>query len=58
MASDIRQMVQDAPFDFASLQALLRRQESSSQPVVDGDDAPGTLLSKEAQETLVWLDEL
>src|SRR6266702_7591655 len=40
MASSVRQMLEDAPSDAASLQALLRRGVRQGQSFVDGDDDP------------------
>lgn len=59
MASSVRQMLEDAPYDAASLQALLGR----SRPVVDVPDAHRSVqqahaLSDEARQTLAWIDAL
>jgi integrase len=59
MASSVRQMLEDAPYDAASLQALLGR----SRHVVDAPAAHGAVqqahaLTDEARQTLAWIDAL
>jgi integrase len=59
LASSVRQMLQDAPYDAASLRALIRKgiQSESSvagSPAVDG--AP--FLNDEARQALAWIDAL
>ena len=59
LASSVRQMLEDAPHDAASLQALLRRGAQHGQSVVDGQDDPDALtLSEEARQTLAWIEAL
>ena len=59
MASSVRQMLEDAPSDAASLQALLRRGVRQGQSLVDGDDGPDALvLSDEARQTLASIEAL
>ena len=59
MASSVRQMLEDAPSDAASLQALLRRGARQGLSLVDGDDGPDALvLSDEARQTLAWIEAL
>jgi integrase len=59
MASSVRQMLEDAPYDAASLQALLRGRARSEQPVAMQALADtGQLLSDEARQTLTWIDAI
>src|SRR5438552_2960692 len=59
MASSVRQMLEDAPFDAASLEALLRKGAHQGQAVVDGEDGVDALvLSEEARQTLAWIEAL
>ena len=59
MAASVRQMLEDAPADAASLQALLRRGAHQGQVVVDGEDGVDALvLSEEARQTLAWIEAL
>ena len=59
MASSVRQMLEDAPYDATSLKALLR-----PGPHTGGSDTPGQgepdapLLSDAARRTLAWLEAL
>ena len=59
MASSVRQMVEDAPHDATSLEALLRRggQLGHSVAAEDGADE-ATILSEEARQTLAWIEAL
>ena len=59
MASSVRQMLQDAPYDVRSLEALLRRggRLGESIPPDDGPDE-ATMLSEEARQTLAWIEAL
>src|SRR6266511_3033837 len=59
LASSVRQMLQDAPYDAASLRALIRKgiqSESSVAPNAAVDSAP--FLSDEARQALAWIDAL
>jgi integrase len=59
MASSVRQMLEDAPHDAASLQALLRRGVHQSQAMEHGQHDPDALvLSDEARQTLAWIGAL
>ena len=60
MASSMRQMVQDAPHDAASLEALLRSgAQFLGQTHAIGDGEPDELiLSDEARQTLAWIEAL
>jgi integrase len=59
MASSVRQMLQDAPHDAASLEALLRRSAQPAQNHVPDDHYPDALkLSDEARQTLAWIEAL
>jgi len=59
MASSVHQMLEDAPHDAASLQALLVRGAQQGQSVVDAEDDPDALvLSDEARQTLAWIEAL
>ena len=57
MASSMRQMVQDAPHDAASLQALLRGQLGQTH-AVDNSEPDELMLSDEARQTLAWIEAL
>ena len=59
MAASVRQMLEDAPYDSASLAALLRRgvQPGLTSSIDDGQsNAP--ILSDEARQTLAWIEAL
>ncbi len=59
MASSVRQMLEDAPHDAASLEALLRRGVQSGQTRALADGEPDALmLSDEARQTLAWIEAL
>jgi integrase len=59
MASSVRQMLQDAPHDAMSLEALLRRGGRLGQSVTTGDGPDeATVLSEEARQTLAWIEAL
>src|SRR5579859_4808488 len=59
MASSVRQMLEDAPHDSASLEALLRRGTQIGQTsVVDDSDSNSLILSDEARQTLAWIEAL
>jgi integrase len=59
MASSVRQMLEDAPHDAASLEALLRRGGQFGDSVINEDGADeGTILSEEARQTLAWIEAL
>jgi integrase len=59
MASSVRQMLEDAPHDAASLQALLRRGVHHGQSAARGENDPDALvLSDEARQTLAWIEAL
>jgi integrase len=59
MASSMRQMLVDAPYDATSLQALLR---TSGQPrqshAADTGEPDELILSDEARQTLAWIEAL
>src|ERR1700730_13685695 len=59
LASSVRQMLEDAPHDATSLEALLRRggRLGESIPPDDGPDE-ATILSQEARQTLAWIEAL
>ena len=59
MASSVRQMLENAPFDAASLEALLRKgtQLGHSYPT-DKSEADELMLSDEARQTLAWIEAL
>jgi hypothetical protein len=58
MASSVRQMLENAPRDAASLEALLRGGARLGQSFVAAG-APDTLiLSDEARQTLAWIEAL
>ena len=59
MASSVRQMLQDAPHDAASLHALLLKGRTSGQTYVADNGEPAELiLSDEARQTLAWIEAL
>ena len=59
MASSVRQIMQDAPHDAASLQALLRRGARLGQTLPTDNGEPDALvLSDEARQTLAWIEAL
>jgi integrase len=59
LASSMRQILEDAPHDAASLQALLRRGVHQGQSIEHGEDDRDTLiLSEEARQTLAWIEAL
>jgi len=59
LASSLRQIIEDAPHDNASLQALLRHSAHEGQSKVDGDDGcDAPVLSDEARQTLAWIEAL
>jgi integrase len=59
MASSVRQMLEDAPFDAASLEALLRKGSQPGQThVTDKGEADELTLSDEARQTLAWIEAL
>jgi integrase len=59
MASSVRQMVQDAPHDAASLAALLRRGMQFGQTrAADDGEADELILSDEARQTVAWIEAL
>jgi len=59
MAWSVRQMLEDAPHDAASLEALLRRGGQFGDSVINEDGADeGTILSEEARQTLAWIEAL
>ena len=59
MASAVRQMVQDAPHDAASLEALLRKGAQLGQTRATNDGESGELiLSDEGRQTLAWIESL
>jgi len=59
MASSVRQMLEDAPFDAASLEALLRKGSQPGQThVTDKGEADELMLSDEARQTLAWIEAL
>src|SRR6266702_3089630 len=59
MASSVRQMLQDAPHDATSLEALLRRGGQLGQSVAtEGGPDEATILSEDALQTLAWIEAL
>ena len=59
MASSVRQMVQDAPHDATSLEALLRRGAQFGQTrATDDGGSDALMLSDEARQTLAWIEAL
>jgi integrase len=59
MASSMRQMLQDAPYDSASLQALLCNGGQPGQTHPADNRAPEELiLSDDARQTLAWIEAL
>jgi hypothetical protein len=59
MAASVRQMLQDAPYDSASLAALLRRGVHPG-PTSSADDGQSNapILSDEARQMLAWIEAL
>ena len=57
MASSMRQMVQDAPHDAASLHTLLRGQLGQTH-ATDNSEPDELILSDEARQTLAWIEAL
>jgi hypothetical protein len=57
MASSMRQMVEYAPHDVTSLQALLRGQLRKTH-AADNGEADELILSDEARQTLAWIEAL
>jgi integrase len=58
LASSVRQMLEDAPHDAASLQALLQRGIHHGQSTLGADDPDALVLSEEARQTLAWIEAL
>jgi integrase len=59
LASSVRQMLEDAPRDAASLQALLRSGVQASHAAHAGEHGDAVLtLSDEARQTLAWIEAL
>src|SRR6266852_527618 len=59
MASSVRQMLEDAPHDAASLEALLRRGAQFGQVhAPDSTESDELILSEEARQTLAWIEAL
>src|SRR6266851_2827278 len=59
MASSVRQMLQDAPHDAASLEALLRRGAQFGQThATDNREPDDLMLSDETRQTLAWIEAL
>jgi integrase len=59
MAASVRQMLEDAPHDVASLQALLQRDGHPDQALGAPAAAQETaMLSEEARQTLAWIEAL
>ena len=59
MASSVRQMLEDAPHDAASLQALLGSGKRGRPSAYGGGHrAAPTILSDEARQTLAWIEAL
>ncbi len=59
LASSVHQMLEDAPYDAASLQALVRRGVHQGQSAEDGGDGADELvLSDDARQTLAWIEAL
>jgi hypothetical protein len=59
MASSVRQMLEDAPHDARSLEALLRRGGQLGQSAATEDGiAEATILSEEGRQTLAWIEAL
>ena len=57
MASSVRQMLEDAPHDSASLQALLGARKPAAMHT-GAVQQEAHLLSDEARQTLAWIDAL
>src|SRR6266702_4718162 len=59
MAASVRQMLQDAPHDAASLQALLRRSaQVGLSHQTDNREPDALILSDEACQTLAWIEAM
>jgi len=59
LASSVHQMLEDAPYDAASLQALVRRGVHQGQSAEDArDGADELVLSDDARQTLAWIEAL
>jgi len=59
LASSVRQMLEDAPHDAASLQALVRRSMHQGQSGENGTaGADDLVLSDDARQTLAWIEAL
>ena len=59
MASSVRQMLEDAPHDAASLEALLRRGAQFGQVhAPDSTESDELILSEEGRQTLAWIEAL
>jgi hypothetical protein len=59
LAASVRQMLEDAPYDAASLQALVRRGVHHGQSKENsGDAADELVLSDDARQTLAWIEAL
>ena len=59
MAASVRQMLQDAPHDAASLQALLRRSaQVGLTHQTDNREPDALILSDEARQTLAWIEAM
>ena len=59
MASSVRQIVQDAPHDAASLAALLHKGAPVGQThATDNGEPDALILSDEARQTLAWIEAL
>src|SRR6266498_4727759 len=57
MASSVRQMLEDAPHDAASLEALLRKGTQLGQThATDTGEADELMLSDDARQTLAWIE--
>ena len=59
MVSSVRQMLEDAPHDAASLEALLRRGAQFGQVhAPDSTESDELILSEEGRQTLAWIEAL
>jgi integrase len=58
MASSVRQMLEDAPNDSASLQALLGARKQAATQTDANPRREIHVLSDDARQTLAWIDEL
>ena len=59
MASSVRQMLEDAPHDAASLEALLRKGTQLGQThATNTGEADELMLSDDARQTLAWIEAL